>query len=297
LVENPDDPTMLLGIAKAEGTGSDPNQAFLRKLVRINVETGAVTDLGSLGAHMADLAFIPVPAVPSVAEVYVRGTAWAPEFMSYIESGPAVAGNTTPWPYGAAAYGVKLAANPTANDTVSWINTNQVVLRYSGPLGASGLPSAASIILDGEDGDYAVTNVEAIDDRTVKLTLNRSLGSLPGGGIDGDRVVLTVPGAGPAGGNFTRAINVLQGDTSRSTQGRVNANDQGYVKSRLNRSTAAPTSGAQAAYNIFADVDGSGRINANDQGAVKSRLNDSLPTSAFPAGIFSATRIAEEVLA
>jgi hypothetical protein len=138
--------------------------------------------------------------------------------------------------------------------------------------------------------------VTSIDDRTVALLLDRPLGNVPGGGVDGDRITITVPGAGPGGGAFVHRLNVLQGDTSRDIVGRVNAADQGYVKSRLNRTTNAPGTGAQALYTVFADVNADGRINAADQGAVKSRLNDGMPTAVAAAGKFGARRIAEDVL-
>jgi hypothetical protein len=223
----------------------------------------------------------------SVSEVYVSGSAWPTTFRDFVQSSG----------FGTSAYGYKLAATPSNADTVSWTNVNQVVLRYSGPIGAAGVPSAGSIVVDGVRTDYTVTGVETLDDRTVRLTLDRPLGNVSGGGIVGDRVTLTVPGAGAGGGNFVQQVNVLQGDANRDTAGRVNANDQGYVKSRLNRSTTSPTSPTQSSYTIFADVDASGRVNSNDQGAVKSRLNDNMPAPAAAGDMFSTTRIAEEVLA
>jgi hypothetical protein len=221
----------------------------------------------------------------SVSEVYVSGSTWLQGFRDYVQSSG----------FGTSAYGYKLAATPTNADTVSWTNVNQVVLRYSGPIGAAGVPTAGSVLVDGVRTDYTVTGVETLDDRTVRLTLDRPLGNVSGGGIVGDRVTLTVPGAGANGGNFVQQVNVLQGDANRDTAGRVNANDQGYVKSRLNRSTTSPTSPTQSSYTIFADVDASGRVNSNDQGAVKSRLNDNMPALAA-AEMFSATRIADEIL-
>jgi hypothetical protein len=207
-------------------------------------------------------------------EVYVSGSTWAPTFRDFVQSSG----------FGTSAYGYKLAATPTNADTVSWTNVNQIVLRYARPIGAVGVPSAGSIVVDGVRTDYTVTGVETLDDSTVRLTLDRPLGSAQGGGIVGDRVTLTVPGAGANGANFVQQINVLQGDANRDTAGRVNANDQGYVKSRLNRSTTSPTSPTQSSYTIFADVDASGRVNSNDQGAVKSRLNDNMPALAAAAG-------------
>jgi hypothetical protein len=295
LEENPDDPTMLIGVAKAEGTGGSDEQAYLRELVQIDPVTGVVTSLGPLGAHIASIAFVPQQA-PVVTDVYVRNPAWLGDdanaenvtFKEYLQAQGV--GNTT--------YGFKVAANPTNADTVPWLGVDEVVLRYSAPVTGSGVPTPASITLDGVRSDYAVTSVTAIDDRTFVLKLNRPLGNQPEGGNQGDRVRLSVPGGGPGASDFHQMINVLQGDANRDAQGRVNSNDQGFVKSRLNRSTNAPTSPTQSSYSVFADVDGSGRINSNDQGAVKARLNDSLgAVAAATLETFSSTRIADEVLA
>jgi hypothetical protein len=151
----------------------------------------------------------------------------------------------------------------------------------------AGIPRPETIVVDGVRHDYTVLTVTPLDDRTFALRLDRPLGGVPGGGIEGDRVQLRVAG-GEGGAVFSRQINVLQGDANRDTQGRVNANDQGYVKSRANRSATAPdsTTGG-ASYSAFADVDASGRINSNDQGAVKSRLNDNMPALPAAAGEWS----------
>jgi hypothetical protein len=231
---------------------------------------------------------------PQITAVYARGSTWLGNdndpnnvtFMEFMQSSGA----------GHVLYGYPLSAAPTNLDTVSWINTNEIVIRYAGPAG--GAPTAGTITVDGTRQDYTVTQVIPLDDRTFALRLDRPLGNIPGGGIEGDRVRLTVPGAGPGGGNFTQVINVLQGDANREANGRVTSNDQGYVKSRLNRSTNAPTSATGgASYSVFADVDASGRVNSNDQGAVKSRLNDNMPVMApVAAGVFGTTSITKDIL-
>jgi hypothetical protein len=265
--------------------GNSLNSALGSAYVGFTAATGGLNERHEI----LNFQFDPNPPTvsPVVSEVYVSGSTWATTFRDFVQSSG----------FGTSAYGYKLAATPTNADTVSWTNVNQIVLRYAGPIGAGGVPTAGSVLVDGVRTDYTVTGVETLDDRTVRLTLDRPLGNVSGGGIVGDRVTLTVPGAGANGGNFVQQVNVLQGDANRDTAGRVNANDQGYVKSRLNRSTTSPTSPTQSSYTIFADVDASGRVNSNDQGAVKSRLNDNMPAPAAAAGTFSAKRIAEEVLA
>ena len=224
-------------------------------------------------------------------EVYVRGSTWAGNdnllnvtFMEFMES--AGVGHVT--------YGYKLPAAPTNADTISWSNVDEILIRYGGP-GIS-VPTPESIIVDGTRHDYTVTQVIRVDERTVALRLDRPLGNVPGGGIDGDKIKLTIPGGNHGGGDFVQVINVLQGDANRDNLGRVNAADQGYVKARLNRTTNAPGTGAQALYTVFADVNADGRVNAADQGAVKSRINDGMPAAA-PAGNLESVSLAGELFA
>jgi hypothetical protein len=230
-----------------------------------------------INANTSEFAPPPTPQ-DRPQDVFVRGSTWIGDdgnaanvaFKEYLEQ----AG------LGDDVYGFRLAPGPTNADTVPWINVDEIVLRYSAPVSGAGIPRPETIVVDGVRHDYTVLTVTPLDDRTFALRLDRPLGSVPGGGIEGDRVQLRVAGEG--GAEFSRQINVLQGDANRDTQGRVNANDQGYVKSRVNRSATTPdsTTGG-ASYSAFADIDASGRINSNDQGAVKSRLNDNMP--ALPA--------------
>ena len=285
--------TGLFGIANDPANPTDPTKRYLAE---INPATGVVTKIGTLNAPITDLAFVyRRPSAANVAEVYVRGQSWLGDdgnaanvtFKEFMQSSGV--GHTT--------YGYKLPAAPANTDTVSWTNADEIVVRYSGPVSGSGIPTAGQITVDGARQDYTVTQVTPIDDRTFALRLDRALGNIAGGGVDGDRIRLTIAGAGPGGGNFVQLINVLQGDASRDALGRVNAADQGYVKARLNRTSNAPGTGTQTLYTVFADVNGDGRVNAADQGAVKSRANDGMPAAAPAGDLFSATRIAEEVLA
>jgi hypothetical protein len=128
----------------------------------------------------------------------------------------------------------------------------------------------AEVILDGTRADYTATP-RLLGARAILLTLDAPLG-----GDGGDRLRLAHDLFGAA---FDFRFNVLPGNADQSFN-RVNAADQGYVKSRLNRSTTSPTGGTGgASYSVFADVTGDGRINAADQGAVKARLNNALPAA------------------
>jgi len=220
---------------------------------------------------------------PVITEVYVRGSTWAG-----VDADPA---NVTFKEYlkaeglGDDVYGFRVDGLP-GGTTLPWINANQIVLRYSLPLTSQGVPSPASITLDGQLSDYAVNAAEQLDGQTVVLTLDRPLGAQPAASADptmGDRIRLSVPNAGPAGATYALDLNALQGDADRAANARVTAIDLGFVKARLNR-TAGEAPAAGAIYTAFADVNGDGRINAVDLGAVKARVNDFLPAPLAPAG-------------
>ena len=210
-------------------------------------------------------------ATPIVTAVFARGTAWRPDFKSYL------AGQSS----GHHDFGFR-ADNLAPGATLPWINLNEVVVRYSGPPAGGGIPQPGSVLLDGLVSDYAVTGVTQIDPQTFALTLDRPLGVVPaaqGGGQNGDRVTLTLPGGGPGGGAYSLTLNVLQGDANRGGNVVNSFGDLAFVRARLNRSAASPgTSGAT--YTPWADVNGSGDINSfGDLAAVRARLNDALPAA------------------
>jgi hypothetical protein len=158
---------------------------------------------------------------------------------------------------------------------------NEVVVRYNVPVTAAGIPQPGTISVDGVRSDYAVTLVTQLDPRTFVLHLDRSLGIQPaaaGGGCNGERVTLTVPGAGAAGGNYGLTLQVLQGDADRIGD-RVTTGDYSFTRARLKTSASDPAGGG-AQYSPFADVNASGDIRIDDATAVRARLNDDLPVLA-----------------
>jgi fibronectin type 3 domain-containing protein len=213
------------------------------------------------------------PSLPSssISEVYVRGSTWTPAFKTYM------AGQGL----GDANLGYRVD-NKAATDVAPWINLDEIVLRFSAPPTGGGIPTPGSVVLDGVRSDYTVSTVTALDPQTYVLRLDRTLGNLPTppGGENGDRVKLTVNGAGPGGAAYVRTINVLQGDVDKN--GSVIANDFSDVKKKFFRSTTAPGPAGDTQYTVFHDVDGNGSIIANDFSEVKKRFFDNLP--AAPAG-------------
>jgi hypothetical protein len=255
----------------------------------------------------------PVAGTTPLSEVYVRGADWTTVFTQYLETKG----------LGDDVYGYRLAANglPTAGpagngeNILPWMNMNQVVLRYAAPPQGTGIPTPANVSLTGLDpslSSYSVTAVTPVagDPTAFVLTLNKPLGGgNPTTGVaptvdeNGDYIKLGVPGAGPAGTNFSLTMKVLQGDTDHldetSSTHAVLARDFAEVKKRFFKDTTSPILNDGADYSVFHDVDGSGSILARDFAEVKKRFFQDLPAPpAGAAGLFSdADRIAEGVLA
>ena len=238
--------------------------------------TGAT---GGETARQEILNFAFNPTAPatggSVAEVYVRGSAWTSAFKTYVEGQG----------LGDDVYGYRVDNKTGDQAVLPWTNMNEIVLRYSAPPTGGGIPQPGTVTLTGDraGGNYTVTAVNQLDPQTFVLVLDRPLGNLSTGGQNGVRINLVVPGAGASGASFTQRLNVLQGDVFHTGESShlVVANDASDVKPRFFRSTTAPGSGASG-YTVFHDVDGSGNIIANDFSLVKARFFNSLQTTAFP---------------
>lgn len=220
---------------------------------------------------------------PRITQVFARGSTWAPPdgaggavtFMEYLEA--QTLGNDT--------WGYRLAAGAA----MPWINVNQLVLRYDAALTAA----PVGILVDGARSDYAAA-ASLLDSQTALVTLPRPLGNLDTAGENGDRIRLTVPGAGGGSAAYTLDFLILQGDVDRS--GSVLANDYSAVKSRFFKNTTSAVTGTND-YTAFHDVDGSGSILANDYSAVKGRFFDNLPpATAAASSNFSSKRITDQVL-
>jgi hypothetical protein len=223
---------------------------------------------------------------PSVAAVYVRGSAW---------KGGDDSDNVTFKEYlaarglGDADYGFRLDNAPAT--VLPWTNVDQVVLRYTAPPTGSANPTAGGVVLQGTRSGYAIASAQALDPRTFLLTLDRPLGTQPSGDGNGDRLRLAVPG-GAAGGPYELRFGVLPGDVDGS--GQVLAADFSDVKRRFFKETNTPAAGA-ADYDAYHDVNGDGVILADDFSAVKKRFFDDLPPAAA-AALGTGTPITNQLL-
>jgi parallel beta-helix repeat protein len=244
-----------------------------------------------------------IPSSPVISAVYVRGQTWAgPDgvpthltFGEYLESRG----------LGDDAFGFR--ADAASEGTVlPWVNMDQIVVRYSEAPTGAGVPTAATIDVAGEKGGYVVVGVAPVagDPAAFLITLNKPLGGgNPAQGVtptadeNGDRVTLTVRGGGPAGTDYARHINVLQGDTDHVGEDATHtvlARDYAEVKKRFFKNTNDPAAGTDADYSAFHDVDASGVILALDYAEVKKRFFHTLsPDAPAPtAGAVSRTSTA-----
>jgi hypothetical protein len=228
-------------------------------------------------------------AAATVSEVYVRGSTWSTNFKAYMETTGV----------GDDVYGYRVDNKTGDAAVLTWVNTNEIVLRYGSAPTGGGIPTPGTVTLTGDraGGNYTVTAVNQLDPQTFVLVLDRPLGNLSTGGQNGLRINLVVPGGGPGGANFTQRINVLQGDVLHTgeTNHVVVAADASDVKPRFFRSTATPGPVGPTQYTIFHDVDGSGNIIANDFSLVKARFFNSLQTTPFPVAALGLSSITADL--
>ena len=189
---------------------------------------------------------------------------------------------------------------------------DQMVLKYATPPTGSGVPGVGNVVFTSQQGQaYTATAVAPIagDPTAFLVTLNKPLGGgNPTTGVaptpqeNGDRITLGIPGGG------SLRMNVLQGDLDHTGEttasGQVHstlAADTSALKKKFFSSTTNVGSG-DAAYSVFADVDGSGSVLADDFSAVKKRFFEQLPAAPAAAAplsstsVFSTKRITQEVL-
>jgi hypothetical protein len=252
---------------------------------------------------------VDVETAPTVAQVYVSGTQWTQAFKDYLDEKG----------LGDERYGYAISAQDQLRE-IPWINVDTISIRFSenvevdaGDLQIRGMivpaydldPASFTYNPATRTASWRLMGGQRFKNDRIILDLNADgpggVHDADGDYLDGDWTNPPGPrepgtdhypsGNGADGGDFRFRIDVLPGDADRNFE-RVNANDQGYVKARINRSVFSPTSSTPgaASYSVYADVTADGRVNSNDQGAVKARLNTSLPQTEL-SGAFSSARI------
>jgi hypothetical protein len=225
-----------------------------------------------------------IATVPDITHVYVRNAAWVGDDgnknnLTFKEYLAANALGDVNWGY--------RVDNISPLTTVPWLNLNQIVLRYHIAPKPMAMPTPGSIVLDGAVADYTIVSSAWPDTRTMVLTLDRPLGNLPGGGENGERVLMTVPG-GSADGTYRLNITSLQGDANHLfvDPAFVDLSDDGRIGQRLNRTTNDPP-GTAPLYTPYCDLDADGVITQVDYDACVARIGDRTPTT-DPFGVAAA---------
>jgi len=174
---------------------------------------------------------------PTVTGVYVRSTAWAPEFMTNIEL----------CDKGSATFGYLLSADTTQLETLPWTNINQVTIAFSESVNITQnlleIPGY-TILAFTTDGTTATWTLDRnIHNDTLHLNLSGSVNDNFNNPLNGD------------GSNFQHQFRTLSGDANGS--GDVDLADLTILARNWKATTTTWTA-------ALADFDGSGFIDLAD---------------------------------
>ena len=195
--------------------------------------------------------FVPAARAPQVDRVYVRGTDWSADFLSYLESSG----------IGSSQFGYTAGGTPDPLP-LPWGNLNQVSISFNGDVAVG--PDDLHVT-GVERASYPVAGFEY--DRARHVATWRFEGRLPA-----DRLALTLDAPGL---RHAFALNVVPGDANRD--GRTNALDVATVRLHLGTRAHRPGDIGGMDYVRTVDLNGDGRIDALDVAPAKRDLNRSLP--------------------
>ena len=227
---------------------------------------------------------------PTVTAVYVRGSTWNANYLSFL------AANTTGSSsiYG---YAIPVGSGTAQLQTLPWRNLNQISIAFSETVSVA----QAQFAMVGSVGSYSVSGFSYnAADHVATWSLSAAIGpdklyvALPGSGtspvtdlagntLDGEwsnptsygqgGATSSFPsGNGTAGGNFAFRFDVLPGDSTGGSLGKVNVADINQTKSR--------SSLPETTSSYRSDFDGNNLVNVADINYVKSRSSiSSLPVN------------------
>ena len=304
------------------GTGSNDNASFtvsgnqLLTAASFNFEAKnsysirvRTTDQGGLWFEKAfTISVTDVDEIaPTVTAVYVKGSAWNTSFLSFLAGNLSGSSST----YG---FAIPVGTGDTQLQTLPWRNLNQISIAFSENVSIS----QAQFAIVGSVGSYSVSGFSYnATDHVATWSLSAVIGAdklyvaLPGSGatpvtdvagnaLDGEwtnptsysqvGATSTFPsGNGVAGGDFAFRLDVLPGDSTGGSLGKVNVADINQTKSR--------SSLPETASSYRSDFDGNGLVNVADINYVKSRSSiSSLPVNPPVLPMFSTVSISESLL-
>jgi len=207
----------------------------------------------------------PDPA-PVVREVLSLGGAWAPSFVTNLDT------------QGLGDGGFALAADGSAGP-LPWSNIDRIIVRFSEVVNATAgdlilagvnvpLYTIDSVIGSGTDELIFVLAAPIGVDKLL-IDLQDTITDAGGNALDGENLGAHPSGDGTPGGDFEMRFDVLPGDINRS--GTVAVSDIGPLRTGLG------SSAGDANYSPFADLNGSGTIAVSDIGPLRTNLGQSLP--------------------
>ena len=224
-----------------------------------------------------------VLSAPSVADVNVCSTAWATEFVDYLETSD----------LGTDGYSIPDGSSDQLK-TLPWTNLDQIRITFSedvdvqmGDLSLSGVNKTA---YEFSDFSYDPNTYTATWTLSVAIQKDKLFIDLDGDGLDPvtdtsqnildgewtDATSTFNSGNATAGGDFEFRFNVLPGDAS--LDGYVNMFDAVLVNAIRGKEAG------DAGYTIFRDLDGDAEVTLGDWYAVYCRFGSMLP-SGDPVGM------------
>ena len=236
---------------------------------------------------------------PTVTAVYFRGSTWASGYLSFLAANSSGSSST----YG---FAVPVGSGAAQLQTLPWRNLNRISIAFSEDVSVA----QAQFAIVGSVGSYSVSGFSYnATDHVATWSLSAAMGpdklyvALPGSGtgavrdaagnvLDGEwnnptsysqvGATDTFPsGNGTAGGDFAFRFDVLPGDSTGGSLGKVNVADVAQTKSR---STLAVSSSSYRS-----DFDGNNLINVADVAYVKSKSSIySLPVNPPVLPVFGA---------
>ena len=244
---------------------------------------------------------------PAVTAVYVRGSSWASGYLSFL---------ATNLPGSSSTYGfaIPVGSGAAQLQTLPWRNLDRISVAFSEDVSVA----RAQFAIAGSVGSYSVSGFSYnATDHVATWSLSAVIGpdklyvALPGSGaapvtdvagnlLDGEwtnptsfsdvSATSTFPsGNGVAGGDFAFRFDVLPGDSTGGSLGKVNVADVAQTKSR--------SSLPETASSYRSDFDGNNLINVADVAYVKSKSSIySLPVDPPVLPVFSSLSISESLL-
>ena len=225
---------------------------------------------------------------PTVTAVYVRGSSWNTNYLSFLAANMSGSSAT----YG---YAIPVGSGAAQLQTLPWRNLNRISIAFSEDVSVA----QAQFAIVGSVGSYNISGFSYnATDHVATWSLSAVIGAdklyvaLPGSGatpvtdtagnaLDGEWMNPTSysqvgatssfpSGNGAAGGDFAFRFDVLPGDSTGGSLGKVNVADIAQTKSR--------SSLPETTSSYRSDIDGNGLINVADIAYVKSRSSiSSLP--------------------